>query len=116
MYDLKDDFALRDLGDLHIFLGIEVKKFNDGLLLTQEKYATGLLTKFGMKNCTSSPTPLSSIEKLSPTKDTPLGHDDSTEHRSIEGALQYLTLTQPDISFSVNKVCQYLHVPTTSWC
>jgi histone deacetylase 1/2 len=25
-----------------------------------------------------------------------------------------LTLTRPDISFSVNKVCQYLHAPTTS--
>jgi hypothetical protein len=32
--DLKDDFALKDLGDLHFFLGIEVKKVHDGLLLT----------------------------------------------------------------------------------
>lgn len=28
------------------------------------------------------------------------------------GALQYLTLTRPDISYAVNKVCQYLHAPT----
>jgi histone deacetylase 1/2 len=29
------------------------------------------------------------------------------------GALQYLTLTRPDISYAVNKVCQYLHAPST---
>jgi histone deacetylase 1/2 len=62
--DLKDDFALKDLGDLHFFLGIEVKKVHDGLLLTQEKYASDLLTKLGMKKCTTSPTPLSTSEKL----------------------------------------------------
>lgn len=43
----------------------------------------------------------------------PLGDSDATRYRSIFGALQYLTLTRPDISFAVNKVCQYFHKPTT---
>ncbi|KAK1699085.1 hypothetical protein QYE76_015782 [Lolium multiflorum] len=43
--DLNKNFAIKDLGDLHFFLGIEVKRVNDGLLLTQEKYATELLDK-----------------------------------------------------------------------
>ena len=42
-----------------------------------------------------------------------LGPEDSTQYRSIVGALQYLTLTRPDIAYSVNKVCQFLHSPTT---
>ena len=34
----------------------------------------------------------------------------------IVRALQYITLTRPDISFSVNKVCQYMSQPTeTHW-
>lgn len=42
-----------------------------------------------------------------------LGPEDATNYRSVVGALQYLTLTRPDISYSVNKVCQYLHAPST---
>jgi histone deacetylase 1/2 len=115
LHDLKDDFALKDLGALHFFLGIEVKKLDDGLLLTQEKYATDLISKVGMAKCTSSPTPLSSNEKLMLHDGLPLGPEDCTQYRSVVGALQYLTLTRPDISFSVNKVCQYLHAPTTTY-
>jgi hypothetical protein len=37
---------------------------------------------------------------------------ESTKYHSVMGALQYLTLTQPDLSFVINKVCQYLHSPT----
>ncbi|XP_022157873.1 uncharacterized protein LOC111024485 [Momordica charantia] len=33
-------------------------------------------------------------------------------YRSIVGALQYATLTRPEISFSVNKACQFMHSPT----
>jgi histone deacetylase 1/2 len=35
---------------------------------------------------------------------------------SIVGGLQYLTITRPDISYVVNRVCPYLHAPCdTHW-
>jgi histone deacetylase 1/2 len=110
--DLNDNFAIKDLGDLHYFLGIEVKRTQNGLLLTQQKYATDLLEKLGMRVCKAAPTPLSVSDPLSLMDGDPLGSDDSTNYRSIVGGLQYLTLTRPDIAFSVNKICQYLHAPT----
>jgi histone deacetylase 1/2 len=76
--DLNKNFAIKDIGDLHFSLGIEVKKVNNGLLLTQEKYATKLLDRVGMRICKSSPIPLSSIEQLSLIDGTPLDPDDST--------------------------------------
>jgi histone deacetylase 1/2 len=107
------DFALKDLGALHYFLGIEVKKVHDGIILSQEKYANELLSRVNMKICKAVDTPLSVSEKLSLTEGEALSSDDSTRYRSIVGALQYITLTRPDIAFSVNKVCQFLHAPTT---
>ena len=65
-----------------------------------------------MTTCKPVSTPLSTLEKLSVHEGEPLGPNDATQYRSIVGALQYLTLTRPDISFSVNKVCQFLHAPT----
>jgi histone deacetylase 1/2 len=113
---LKSDFALKDLGDLHYFLGIEVTKLRDGILLSQAKYSNDILRRTGMINCKPANTPMTTTEKLSVYEGTPLSIEDSTRFRSIVGALQYLTLTRPDIAFAVNKVCQFLHKPTsTHW-
>jgi histone deacetylase 1/2 len=111
--DLRKEFALKDLGDLHFFLGIEVKKMNNGILLTQGKYAKDVLQRANMMECKPVNSPLSTSEKLSAHEGDLLGPQDATAYRSVVGGLQYLTLTRPDISFAVNKVCQYLHAPTT---
>ena len=39
---------------------------------------------------------------------------DATNYRSIVGALQYLTLSRPDLTHAVNLVCQFMHQPGTS--
>jgi hypoxanthine phosphoribosyltransferase len=36
LQDLKQNFARKDLGELHYFLGIEVKKDTKGIVLSQE--------------------------------------------------------------------------------
>jgi histone deacetylase 1/2 len=110
---LQKDFALKDLGDLHYFLGIEVKKSSEGLVLTQERYANDVLSRAGMDKAKPVETPMATAEKLSITDGEALGSEDATRFRSLVGALQYLTLRRPDISYAVNKVCQFLHAPTS---
>jgi histone deacetylase 1/2 len=112
--NLECDFALKDLGDLYYFLGIEVKRQGGDLLLKQEIYAIEVLKRVNVMDCKAVVTPLSPFEKLSLYDGEKLGPQDSTRYRSIVGALQYLTLTRPDISFDVNKVCQFLHSLTTT--
>ncbi|WVZ48786.1 hypothetical protein U9M48_000195 [Paspalum notatum var. saurae] len=111
--DLRADFALKDLGQLNYFLGIEVKRIKDGIFMSQEKYASDVIKRVGMTGCKVASTPLAVSDKLTIGSGTLLGAVDATRFRSIVGALQYLTLTRPDLSFPVNKVCQFLHAPTT---
>lgn len=66
-----------------------------------------------MANCKPSSTPISATEKLLRIQGTLLTESEATRYRSIVGSLWYLTITQPDIAYLVNKVCQYLHSPTS---
>ncbi|XP_025693090.1 uncharacterized mitochondrial protein AtMg00810-like [Arachis hypogaea] len=110
---LNDKFALKDMGDLHYFLGIQVNKTCDkGLILTQQKYIHELLKKAGMVGCAPCHTPLPSTVKI-----TALGGSsfcDPQLYRSIIGSLQYLTITRPEICYSVNKLSQFVQAPLES--
>ena len=92
-------------------MGLEVTHSDDGLTLTQSKYSMDLLRRDGMLQCKPATTPMSVTDKLSVVDGSLLSSDDATEYRDVVGGLQYLTITRPDISFVVNRVCQYLHAP-----
>lgn len=107
---LNAKFSLKQLGKLDYFLGIKVTHLPNGsLLLSQTKYLTDLLAKVNTLKANGMPTPMISSSKLSKVGSTAV--NDPTEFRSIVGALQYAILTRPEISFSVNKVCQFLSNP-----
>jgi hypothetical protein len=77
-----------------------------------KKYASEILLKASMHKCKPVKTPLVLSDKLSITGGTPLSDEDATKYRSLVGGLQYLTLTHPDVSFAVNKVCYFFHAPS----
>jgi histone deacetylase 1/2 len=110
---LNTHFALKQLGLVDYFLGIEVHHLPSGaLLLNQRKYIRDLLCKTDMDNANPIGSPMASSCRLSK-----FGSDmlpDPTLYRSTVGALQYATLTRPDIAFSVNKVCQFMAQPLES--
>ncbi|XP_013658002.2 uncharacterized mitochondrial protein AtMg00810-like [Brassica rapa] len=100
------------MGDVHYFLGIQVHHTNEGLFLNQSKYAKDLLLAAGMQDCAPIPTP-------PPIKLHPLQGEDElfpepSYFRSLAGKLQYLTLTRPDLQFSVNYICPKMHMPSVS--
>jgi hypothetical protein len=108
---LSNEFSMKDLGPLHYFLGIEVLLFSGGLFLSQQKYAHDLLARSSMTGCNPIGTPLAPKHNL--RRDDPIIVD-ATNYRSIVGALQYITLTRPDLTQAVNLVCQFMHQPDAS--
>lgn len=62
-----------------------------------------------MLDCKPCSTPCHPSQKLLNHGSEPIS--DPRTYRSIAKALQYLTFTRPDISFSVNQVCQFMRLP-----
>lgn len=107
---LNSQFALNDLGMLHYFLRVEVSQLSYGFNhLSQHKYVQDLLKKTGMLTAKGMLTPM-----VTTTKVTKTGIDKYTYpkyYRSVVGSLQYATLIRPDISYVVNRVCQFMSSP-----
>ncbi|CAM8989726.1 unnamed protein product [Rhodiola kirilowii] len=111
---LNRDFSLKDMGQLHYFLGLEVSCSGSSIQLSQEKYICDILERSSMSGARPISSPADPGSRLI-ASGTPLA--DPTLYRSVVGALQYVTITRPEISYAVNRVCQFMHNPTEShWC
>ncbi|KAL8139110.1 hypothetical protein V2J09_005111, partial [Rumex salicifolius] len=108
---LNREFSLKDLGSLHYFLGIEVTRSDSSVQLSQQKYICDILERSKMSGARPISSPVEPGSRLIASGD-PL--PDPTLYRSVVGALQYVTITRPEISYAVNRVCQFMHRPTVS--
>ncbi|KAK5772128.1 hypothetical protein PVK06_048399 [Gossypium arboreum] len=98
---LDTQFPLKDLGPLSYFLGIEVLPTTNGLFLSQRKYIIDLLKRAKIECAKGSPTPMATSTRLSQHDGSAI--ENESDYRSIVGALQYVLITRPDITFAVNK-------------
>lgn len=89
---------------------IEVVKTGSTFILCQ-KYIQDLLVQTKMVDSNVCATPMVVVPKFSRLEGEVF--ENPSLYRSVIGKLQYLTLSRPDIAFSVNKLSQFLHTPTT---
>ncbi|XP_028551686.1 uncharacterized protein LOC110103694 [Dendrobium catenatum] len=102
-------FAMKNLGDAHAFLGIQIRKHNSQYFLSQESYAVTILQHANLLDCNGLASPTCTKFPSDFGQDSHLS--DPRTYRSITGALKYLTLTRPDIAFSTNLLSQHMHDP-----
>lgn len=108
---LHQKFAIKDLGKLNYFLGIEMATSHKGLFLNQRKYVLDLLREVDMLDCKPVTTPLDCKLKLDTTGEL-LTH--VSYYQRLVGKLIYLTITRPDITYAVSLVSQFMHAPTVT--
>lgn len=98
---LHSQFHMKDLGMLKYFLDVEVTRSKKDIFLSQRKYVFDLLTetgKLGAKPCSAPMTPNMHLtgdgEQI----------EDPGRYRRLVGKLNYLTVTRPNIVYSVSVI------------
>nr|GEX06710.1 copia protein [Tanacetum cinerariifolium] len=107
---MHDEFEMSMMGELNYFLGLQIKQLDDEIFFNQSKYVKEMLKKFGLEDSKPIKTPMASETKL--TRDgEPI---DDTKYRGMIGSLLYLTVSRPNIMFSVCLCARFQEAPKTS--
>lgn len=104
-------FHMKDLGELRYFLGFEIERTHSGFFVSQRKYTLDLLKEFDMLNAKPLQLPMDPNLKLFAKQGDVLPCP--TIYQRLLGRLIYLTITIPDISFTVQLLSQHMRQPTT---
>ncbi|GJQ97528.1 uncharacterized mitochondrial protein-like protein [Tanacetum coccineum] len=105
-------FQMSSIGELTFFLGLQVKQKEDGIFISQDKYVTEILKKFGFTNVKTTSTLMETQNPL--LKDEDGEEVDVYLYRSMIGSLMYLTSLRPNIMFVVFAYARYQVNPKVS--
>ncbi|XP_042988643.1 uncharacterized mitochondrial protein AtMg00810-like [Carya illinoinensis] len=109
---LDEQFTIKDLGPLKYFLGLEVARSHTGISLCQRKYTLDILQDTSLIGSKPAAFPMESNLKLAIDDSAP--YEDPSSYRKLVGRLLYLTITKPDIAYSVQVLSQFLAKPTVN--
>nr|GEY46236.1 hypothetical protein [Tanacetum cinerariifolium] len=102
---------MSSMGELTFFLGLQVKQKDDGIFISQDKYAADILKKSDFTNVRTTSTPIKPNKAL--IKDAEAEDVDVHLYRSMIGSLMYLTASRPDIMFVVCACARFQVTPKT---
>ena len=100
-------------GEIHSYLGCEIRRENDKTLLSQRHFAEDVLRTYDMWDCVPALTPMKpgmrlTKEQCNPKPD-PAFH---RRYRGIVGSLGYLVnMTRPDLAWSYSELSKYVQSP-----
>ena len=106
---LRSIFDMKDLGLADVILGIQIKRNNEGYILTQSHYVEKILNKYDQSNCKVAVTPFDANCKLKKNTGDAVSQ---LQFSQVIGSLMYLmNATRPDIAYSVSRLSRYTSNP-----
>jgi hypothetical protein len=101
------------LGEISIFLGLQISQSNKGIFVSQMKYIKEILKKFKMEDCKAVSTPMTmGCCKLN--KDDESMEADQKLYRSMIGSLLYVMISRLDMMQVVGIVAIFQSAPKES--
>lgn len=108
---LQNAFKIKDLGELKFFLGMEFSRSAKGILMNQRKHALEIISDLRLGGVKPTWTPDEVNMKLTtPELDCITGESedepfaDREQYQRLIGKMLYLTMTRPDIAYSVQTL------------
>jgi len=111
---LSQKFEMKDLGQLHHFLGVKVIQdlFSGSIWIGQPSYIDKLLQTSDMNDSKPVASPVNCDVKLVPCDNTEDVYNQQ-RYQAVVGSLLYLsTKTRPDIAFAVSSVARFCANPS----
>ncbi len=108
-------FDVRDLGEAKYFLGMSLDRDRQARILkmTQERLATELVHKHGLKEGRTKSVPMSTSIRLVQAEEDQLLDREEYHYSELVGSLLYLSVcTRPDISQAVGVLARHMAKPS----
>ncbi|KAL0399852.1 UNVERIFIED_CONTAM: Retrovirus-related Pol polyprotein from transposon RE1 [Sesamum radiatum] len=102
-------FTIKDLGVAKYFLGLEIARSLQGLVITQTKYIKDFIADTGLLDARPASTRLPPSLKFTGDTGAALARPDV--YRRLVGCLLYLSFTRLDISYACQQLSQFLQHP-----
>ena len=111
---LDNHLTITDLGELSIYVGIEIQRKDDKIGLHQADYIDEILERFKMTECNGVGTPMLEIDRdrVVSSHSEKLATDDKKRYQQLIGCLLYLMhCTRPDLAYAVIRLSHFSSCP-----
>lgn len=103
---------MKDIGALRYFLGIELARTAEGIFLCQRKYCLDIVSECGLLGSCPAHVPIEQNQCLATASDAP--YSDPGWYRRVVGRLIYLSISRPDLAYTVHILSQFMDKPTVA--